>query len=51
MFRTIEVVGSDLELRHGDSAPTIKIGRMAVAGQCSRGGTPQIERWPQALSA
>jgi PmbA protein len=33
MFRAIEVLGSDLELRHGVSAPTIKIGRMTVAGQ------------------
>jgi PmbA protein len=33
MFEEIEAVGSDLELRHGISAPTIKIARLTVAGQ------------------
>lgn len=33
MFAAIEAVGNDLELRHGISAPTIKIGRLTVAGQ------------------
>ncbi|HVN85230.1 MAG TPA: metallopeptidase TldD-related protein [Candidatus Binatia bacterium] len=32
MFRNIELIGSDLELRHSVSAPTIKIARMTVAG-------------------
>ncbi|MBI1814099.1 MAG: TldD/PmbA family protein [Deltaproteobacteria bacterium] len=32
MFRTIECLGSDLDLRHSVSAPTIKIARMTVAG-------------------
>ena len=33
MFRDIEVLGNDLELRRGIAAPTIKISRMMVAGQ------------------
>jgi len=33
MFQGIEAIGSDLELRHSVSAPTIKIGRMTVAGR------------------
>jgi PmbA protein len=32
MFRDIEVVGSDLVRRRGISAPTVKVGRMTVAG-------------------
>jgi PmbA protein len=32
MFRDIEVVGSDLEMRHSIAAPTLKIARMTVAG-------------------
>jgi len=32
MFANIEAVGSDLEMRHSVSAPTIKIARMTVAG-------------------
>lgn len=32
MLRTIEVVGSDLVLRHSVSAPTIKIAKLTVAG-------------------
>jgi PmbA protein len=33
MFRDIEVVGSDLVMRHSIAAPTLKIGRMMVAGR------------------
>ncbi len=33
MYRNIEALGSDLELRHSVSAPTIKIARMTVAGR------------------
>lgn len=33
MFRDIEVVGSDLVMRHSIAAPTIKIARMTVAGR------------------
>ncbi|MBI4515243.1 MAG: TldD/PmbA family protein [Deltaproteobacteria bacterium] len=33
MFRSLEVIGNDLQLRHAVSAPTIKIARMTVAGQ------------------
>lgn len=32
MFRDIEAVGSDLEMRRSICAPTLKIGRMTVAG-------------------
>jgi len=32
MYERIEVIGSDLELRHAVAAPTIKIARMTVAG-------------------
>jgi PmbA protein len=33
MFRDIEVVGSDLVMRHSVASPTLKIARMTVAGQ------------------
>jgi PmbA protein len=33
MFRDLEAIGSDLVLRHGISAPTVKIARLTVAGQ------------------
>jgi PmbA protein len=33
MFREIEVVGSDLVMRHSIAAPTLKIARMTVAGR------------------
>jgi PmbA protein len=32
MLQAIEVVGSDLVLRDRTAAPTVKIGRMVVAG-------------------
>jgi len=32
MYQSIEVIGSDLDLRHAVAAPTIKIARMTVAG-------------------
>jgi len=32
MFRAIEMVGDDLVFRHAITAPTIKVGRMTVAG-------------------
>lgn len=32
MFRDIEAVGTDLELRHSIAAPTVKIARLTVAG-------------------
>jgi PmbA protein len=32
MFRNIEMVGNDLEMRGRIAAPTIKISRMTVAG-------------------
>ena len=32
MFRDIEVVGSDLDMRRSVSSPTLKIGKMTVAG-------------------
>jgi PmbA protein len=33
MFATIEAVGNDLDYRHAVCAPTLKIGKMTVAGQ------------------
>jgi len=32
MYESIEVIGNDLDLRHAVAAPTIKIGKMTVAG-------------------
>ena len=32
MYKNIEVIGNDLDLRHAVAAPTIKIARMTVAG-------------------
>jgi PmbA protein len=32
MYRSIEMIGNDLDLRHAVAAPTIKIARMTVAG-------------------
>lgn len=32
MYDSIEVIGSDLDLRHSVVAPTIKIARLTVAG-------------------
>ena len=32
MLRDIEVIGADLEMRRSICAPTVKIGRMTVAG-------------------
>ena len=32
MYDSIEVIGSDLDFRHSVAAPTLKIGRMTVAG-------------------
>ena len=32
MYDAIEVVGNDLDFRHSVAAPTVKIGRMTVAG-------------------
>ena len=32
MYERIEVIGNDLDLRHAVAAPTIKIGKMTVAG-------------------
>jgi len=33
MYAAIEMIGNDLDLRHAVAAPTIKIGRMTVAGE------------------
>ncbi|MGH9428202.1 MAG: metallopeptidase TldD-related protein, partial [Terriglobia bacterium] len=33
MFQNIEVIGNDLELRGSIAAPTLKIGRMTIAGE------------------
>ena len=32
MYKRIEAIGSDLELRHSVAAPTLLIGRMTIAG-------------------